>query len=385
MTIDEASTRAVLQQAKRIVIKVGTRVLVNNQGKPDRRRIQRLVDDISALKKQGKEIILVSSGAIAAGLQALKITKRPHHLPDLQMAASVGQTRLLTVYHELFNTHKIHISQVLLTHDDLKNRTRHLNARHTLLKLMQNQVLPIVNENDVVSVDEIKFGDNDVLSSLVATLVNADCLLLLTSANGLQRPDDHGVLKRVPMLEKMTPEIWTWIQPSKAASLSTGGMESKLKAAHIALKNGVDVVIASSQKQAVCQQILAGKDIGTFMPTNRLQSKTKSRKRWIAFFHKPQGQLIIDKGAQSALCERGKSLLAAGIKQVNGPFVKGALVEIVGHRGERCAQGLVDYNSAEIDKIKGQQSKAIREILGNQDYAEVVHRDNLWIFNEDEN
>lgn len=375
-------TRAELINAKRIVVKVGTHVLVNKNGRPDRRRIQRLVDDLSGLIKQGKEIILVSSGAIGAGLQTLGFNTRPKTLPELQMAAAVGQTRLLTVYHDFFAKHKITISQVLLTHDDLKNRTRHLNARNTLLKLINHRVIPIINENDVVSVDEIKFGDNDVLSALTATLVNADCLILLTTPNGLHKPTSSGRRTRVKHLTALNQEVWRWVQPANKPTLSTGGMESKLKSAQIALKNGVDVVIAPGQTAKVCQKVLSGADIGTYITKGEQSPSLRARKRWIAFFHKPQGQIQVDQGAAKAIQEQGKSLLAIGITEVHGNFNKGALVEIISPNGEAIATGLTDYQSSDIAHIKGCRSNQIEKILGTKDYDEVIHRDNLWVLEQ---
>lgn len=365
-----------LTQAKRIVVKVGTHVLVDKTGKPNVFRIASLVKDLAHLHQQDREVILVTSGAIGAGLQVLNMKRSvTTPLEDLQMAAAIGQTRLMEHYHKYFHRQGCIISQVLLTHDDLKNRRRHLNARNTMLNLLRHKVIPVVNENDVVSVDEIRLGDNDVLSALVSALIDADLLILLTTPNGVQKPISNGKMARIPYLETIDETVLQYAI-GKSSNLSIGGMASKLKAAHMAVKAGTQVVIASGFQKNILKKVVSGEDIGTLIG-DKTKNKYQGRKRWIAFFHKPQGTLIIDAGAQEALLTRGKSLLPVGIKQVEGNFAAGALVNIVGESGQIVGQGLSSYASHDVKKIMGHRATDIIEILGIKGQDEIVHRDNL--------
>ena len=370
--------RDTLTQAKRIVVKVGTHVLVNKNGQPNRRRIQKIADGIQQLRQQGKQVILVTSGSIAAGIHSMGLSTRPTHLPDLQMAAAIGQTRLLTLYKDIFSQQGCTISQILLTHDDLKNRRRHLNVRNTLLNLLDNQVLPIVNENDVVSVDEIKVGDNDVLSALVSSLVDADLLILLTTVDGLRRPQNPHQTSRVAYLDNVKATTLNLVM-GKSNALSTGGMATKLKAAQMAVKLGALVVIADGTKSDTIAKISQGDDIGTLIGNTLSKQYIESRKRWIGFFHRPQGQIIIDDGAKHALIQQGKSLLAIGITAVKQRFDKGAVVSVLDQQGQTIAHGLVDYTSTDIDKIKGLNSAKIAKLFDGYHYSAVIHRNNLLI------
>lgn len=368
--------RDALSKAKRIVVKVGTRILVDKNGRPNQKRIAMIAEQLAALRHAGKEIVLVSSGAVGAGLQVLGMKRRPTSLPELQMAASIGQTRLLELYSREFSRKKCTISQVLLTHADLKHRGRHLNARNTMLKLLSYGVIPIVNENDVVSVDEIRVGDNDVLSSLVAVLIDADALLILTTPNGLLAPSPKSKMMRIKYLPSVTAKTYELVT-KKTEALSTGGMATKLKAAQTAAKVGALVVIASGREQNVISRVFHGEDVGTLIGNRALDHKTTKRKHWIHYFHRPQGTLIIDAGATIALKEKGKSLLPAGIKQLEGAFSAGAMVEVQSESRELIACGLVEYGSVEIEKIKGQSSAAIENILGFKVADVVIHRDNM--------
>lgn len=369
--------RQSLKQSKRIVVKVGTRVLVNKNGQPNTRRIKHIVDQLATLHQHGHEVTLVTSGAIGAGLQKLKFKSRPKHLPDLQMAAAVGQTQLLELYNQYFSAHKCIISQVLLTHDDLKNRTRHLNARNTLNNLLHHRIIPIINENDVVSVDEIKIGDNDVLSGLVSLLINADLLVLLTSPNGLRQPHASGKTTRVPYLPRVDTAAKNMVT-EEINHLSTGGMQTKLAAAQMLVSASGLACVASGLQKNVLIDLIDGKDIGTLIGT-KTGRLTHHRKRWIAYFHKPQGKLTIDTGAAEAICHKNKSLLAKGITQISGQFNSGSLIDIIDSTNRIIARGLSNYTSQDIEKIKGQDSKNIAKILGSADYHEVIHRDNLVI------
>lgn len=370
--------RRAIAQAKRIVVKVGTRVLVDSNGKPSMSRISWLVRDLSAVQQAGREVVLVTSGAIGSGMEALGLKARPTTIPELQMAAAVGQSRLMSTYHRLFEKSKIAVGQVLLTHDDLMNRSRHLNARNTMMKLLENRIIPIVNENDVVTVDEIKFGDNDLLASLVALLVDADLLILLTNVDGLRAPARNGKTRRVAYLECVT-DTALGLTKGKGSHLSIGGMASKLKSAQSVVDVGGKVIIADGTKRRVLQKIVEGKDVGTLIGYSRpdRDSTVSSRQRWLMFFHKPKGTIVVDGGASSALVERGRSLLPAGIKGVSGSFDIGSLVTIKSEDGETVGRGLVAYSSREIDKIKGCRSSEISRILGFKHYDEVIHRDNM--------
>jgi glutamate 5-kinase len=374
--------RKTLSGAKRIVVKVGSRVLVTDTGKPDLQRIGELVTQMADLKRNGKEVILLSSGAIAAGVDALGLSVRPTHLPELQMAAAVGQVRLMTEYDRFFSEHRCKIGQVLLTHDDLRNRTRHLNARNTMLTLLEKGIIPIVNENDVVSVDEIRFGDNDVLAALVSILIEADALLLISTTDGLRESIADPKSARIPYLPEVTEEALKLVSDSRS-EFSLGGMASKLQSAQIAADVGVRVVIADGRRANVIPEIMAGADVGTLIGgvDQKGFSQINRRKRWIAFFHRISGAVVVDDGARTAIVERNVSLLPIGIRSVEGQFPKGALVNVKALDGTIIAKGLVDFSNEEIQLIKGRRTSEIAAILGFNDYNEVIHRENMVVIN----
>lgn len=370
--------RSMLTGAKRLVIKVGSRVLVQRTGRPDIRRMRELVRQVAQLRAAGHEVIVVSSGAIGAGMEALGMKKRPTTVPDLQMAAAVGQSRLMATYDELFGVHGVKIGQILLTHDDLNHRVRHLNARNTMVNLIEHQIVPIVNENDVIAVDEIKFGDNDLLASLVAIMMEAGALILLTTVDGFRLPYGQGRTRRASMLEGVDAKTLSHAV-GKGSDLSTGGMASKLQSAGMALSTGIPVVIANGRTDGIIGSIMAGSDVGTFIQPSRIKDSggIPLRKRWIAYFHKTRGSITIDDGAVTALCEKGRSLLAAGIKQVDGDFGSGSVINIQALDGRLVARGLTSYSSADIKIIMGRKTSDIEGLLGARDYDEVVHRDNM--------
>ena len=384
MNIDSQNQRAVLGTARRVVIKFGTRVLVDSRGRPSPARIQAIVDQVSALHAEGREVVMVSSGAVGAGLDPLGFRTRPTELEGLQMAAAVGQTRLMSMYAERFARNGITVGQVLLNHDDLKQRNRHLNARNTLLGLLHRRVVPIVNENDVVSVAEIRLGDNDFLAALVSVLVDADALVLCTSVNGLRAPGGGGRTVRVPFLSKITQSELDLVF-GKGSALSTGGMATKLEAARMAYRAGIPSVIADGRKRDTLVRVLRGEDTGTLLApagdTERIRGK---RKHWIAFFHRPSGFLVVDEGASRALLEKGRSLLAAGVRAVRGNFPTGALVHIVDGRESLLAAGLCQFSSEDLVRIQGKSSREIIEILGPAVSTEVIHRDNMVLLHEKE-
>jgi glutamate 5-kinase len=369
--------RSTLTSAKRLVVKIGSRVLVQRTGRPDVRRMKELVRQVARIREQGHQVIVVSSGAIGAGMEALGMKTRPKTVPDLQMAAAVGQSRLMATYDKLFAAHGVKIGQILLTHDDLNHRTRHLNARNTMMNLLEHDIVPIVNENDVVAVDEIKFGDNDLLASLVSIMMEAHALILLTTVDGFRLPHGSGRTKRASVLEGVDAKTLSHAI-GKGSELSTGGMASKLQSAGMALSTGIPVVIANGRTDDVLCRIMAGNDTGTFIqPTIKESGGLPLRKRWIAFFHKTKGTLTVDAGAVSALLEKGRSLLAAGIKNVVGDFEANSVVNIATEDGKLIARGLTAYASTDIRTIMGRKTSDIKSLLGTKDYDEVVHRDNM--------
>jgi glutamate 5-kinase len=367
--------RNTLKSAELIVIKIGSKVLLEDNGRPNYPRIAHLVEQIARLHQAGKKIIFVSSGAIGAGMEALSLTKRPTDLPTLQAAAAIGQVRLMRAYEDLFGSYNCQVAQVLLTHDDLKHRVRHVNIKNTLNALLFRHVIPIINENDTVSVDEIKFGDNDVLASLVAMLLEAKALILLTTAEGFMIKNEQGESERLPHIFSINEDVLKHIEAHKVG-LSVGGMKSKLEAAANMIHVGGMAVIAPGLAHDVLGQIFSGANIGTVVGEHCVEQAQKmpGRKRWIAFYHRPRGFVNVDEGAHEALMNKGKSLLAVGIRSVSGDFSKGAVIEIRDAQGHGFAKGITQMTSEDIDKIKGTCS----------DHAalEVVHRDDLVIFKE---
>lgn len=360
------------------MIKVGSRLLAGEKEFIDEPLIGRIVEQIVALRRQGREVLLVTSGAIAAGRRELGLTKRPRALPDLQATAAVGQTVLMHIYHQYFHQAGFRVGQILLTRDGLHHRDRHLNVRHTLQALLQKGIIPIINENDSVAVDEIKFGDNDLLAALVANLVQSDLLILLTDVDGLLRPPDSpgGDREVIHRVDRVTSGIMEMIEDGCQED-SRGGMRSKIEAAGLVTRAGGRAVIANGGRERVLTDILAGEEVGTFFPTTF--ARMRARKCWIAFSCLRTGRIIVDEGARKALVERGKSLLASGITRVEGEFQAGDMVGIGGDDGSEFCRGLVNYSSGELAKIQGEKTDRIEAILGYKYYDEVVHRDNLLI------
>ena len=373
-------SRRALSQCRRIIFKFGTRVLVNRNGRPNPARLRALVAELAALHHAGHEVIVVSSGAIGAGMQALDMKMRPSRLPDLQMAAAVGQTKLMGIYDELFGAKGCRIGQILLNHDDLKHRTRHLNARNTMMNLLRHRVIPVVNENDATTVEEITLGDNDNLAALVTILVDGDLLMLMTSVDGLRAPSGSGKTRRVAYLPRVDRAARELVF-GKGDALSSGGMVTKLNAAEAVNRIGALAIIADGSKPANISRILEGEDRGTLIGRSRDGKghyKSK-RKQWIAFFNKPAGSVQVDAGAQKAILEKGTSLLPIGIRKIEGDFPVGAVLQVKDRAGQVFALGLSDYASDHLRKIKGQKSSEIRKILGTGYYDEVIHRDNMVI------
>ena len=384
-TVSEtAADRAALAKAGRVVVKIGSRVLVQRNGRPDLRRMRALVRQIAAERRAGREVVVVSSGAIGAGMEALGLTARPKTIPDLQMAAAVGQCRLMARYDKLFSAERCRVGQVLLTHDGLKMRDRHLNARHALLNLLRHRIVPIINENDAVAVEEIKFGDNDLLASLVAILLEADLLILLTTVDGLRAPAAAGRTRRVPRLTSVTQRELDLVFGSRN-EISTGGMASKLQSAQNAVSVGTPVVIADGRRNGVIADVLAGVDTGTLIGRVGEPGRGVSgRRRWIAFFHRVDGTVVVDDGARRAIESRGTSLLPIGVKAVEGEFPAGAVVNVRTADGRVIGRGMTDYPAADLRLIMGRRTSEIAALLGSRDYDEVIHRDNLAVFEPSE-
>ncbi|MDX2480374.1 MAG: glutamate 5-kinase [Desulfuromusa sp.] len=367
--------KALLAHVKRVVIKIGSGVISNVGGLEDA-RVGALSTDICRLLDRGLEVIVVSSGAVAAGKGQLGIVGRPQTIPQKQAAAAIGQTRITREYQETFQALNYNVAQVLLTRDDLSNRRRYLNARNTVMTLLEYGVTPIVNENDTVVVEEIRFGDNDNLSALVTNLVEADLLIILSDVDGLydQDPAENPQAQLIPVVERVTPEIEAMGGESRS-SLGTGGMSTKLKAAKRAALSGVGTLIVNGRSANILSRIFSGEEVGTYiLPA---QSKLSAKKHWIAFSKKPRGKLLIDEGGQGAVIRHGKSLLPSGICGVDGGFERGDAVRLCNRDGEEFARGVISYSLAETLQIMGKQCADIEKILGYKYRDEVVCRDNL--------
>ncbi len=369
-----------LQQTRRLVVKVGSNVLTSDQGL-NLPVIYALSCQIAGLMKKGMEVILVSSGAMASGQKKIGLSRRPDDIPRRQAIAAVGQPGLMLEYEKAFQVYNIMVAQILLTGDDLTaSRDRYLNARNTLNTLLDWKIVPVINENDTVVVDEIRFGDNDNLSAMIAMLMNADLLINLTDIDGMYTGDPRvqSNATLIPVVEAVDERIEA-IAGDIPGTLGTGGMLSKIRAAEKVTTAGIPMVITSGREPDILEKLFSGKNIGTFFVPAR--EKMSSRKCWIGYNVKPKGILKIDAGAAKAILTRGKSLLPGGIIGVEGDFGVGDAVEISHAGAERIAIGLVNYGSRDIQKIMGCRTDRIAECLGEKRYDEVVHRDNLAVLN----
>jgi len=355
--------RSVLKDVTRVVVKVGTGVLTDTRKQPDLAQMGQLVDQIAELRRLGREVVMVSSGAVGAGMGILGHQKRPAELAELQACAAVGQSRLMATYEKLFAAHKLVAAQILLTHDDLEHHDRHLNARNTLVTLLRRGIVPIINENDVVSVTELKFGDNDKLSALVASLLPADLVVILTTVEGLIQDFGKSSARTLSSVQEIDATLESLAGGTDSAT-AVGGMISKIQAAKIVIRSGIPLVIASGRKKRALIRAVTGEDEGTFFIPR--PTRLRGRKRWIAFFHHPRGTLYVDQGARKALRENGKSLLPPGIARLEGAFAAGEVVRICDLDGTEFARGIAGFSSVEI---AGHTLKRV----------EVVHRDNLVI------
>lgn len=352
-----------LKNASRIVVKLGTGVLTDSRKQPDLAQMEQLVAQVAEQRRAGKEMVLVTSGAVGSGMGAFGHERRPTDLAELQACAAVGQSQIMATYQRLFAQFDLKVAQVLLTHDDLQHHERHLNARTTLVTLLGHGVVPIINENDAVSLTEIKFGDNDKLSALVASLLPADLLIILTTVDGVIENFGKPDPKTLPVIERIDQSIEKLAKGTDSAT-AVGGMVSKIEAARIAVGSGIPLVIASGRKKQVLANILAGEEEGTlFVPQ---PTRLKGRKRWIAFFHHPKGALFVDDGAKLALREKGKSLLPPGVARCEGEFAAGDVVRICDLDGTEFARGIAKFRAEEV---RGRKLARV----------ELVHRDDLVI------
>ncbi len=366
-----------LAHVKRVVIKIGSGVISDNDGL-DLDRIATLCEDVHKLRQRGYEIILVSSGAVAAGRADLGITGKPHtiSLPLKQAAAAIGQSRLMRAYKDALQQHGLKAAQILLTRDDLANRRRYLNARNTLMTLLEFGIVPIINENDTVVVDEIRFGDNDNLSAMATNLVEAQLLVILSDVDGLYNSDPrrNPLAELISEVERLTPEIEA-MAGTEATMLGTGGMVTKLKAAKRATLFGAGTAIINGRTPHNLLYLFDGHELGTyFLPA---RDPMAARKHWIAFTKKPKGKLILDDGAYKAVVERGKSLLPSGIHRLDGSFERGDAVRLCDLNGNEFAKGVTNYTSAELTRIIGKKTTEIESILGYKYGDEIIHRDNM--------
>jgi glutamate 5-kinase len=352
-----------LTNSSRVVVKFGTGILTNRSKQIDLGQVEQLVAQVAAQRQAGREVVVVSSGAVGAGMGALAMDKRPTDLSDLQACAAVGQLKLMAVYAELFARHDLQVAQVLLTHDDLEHRERHLNARNTLVSLLDKGVVPIVNENDAVSYTELKFGDNDWLAALVACLLPADLLVVLTTVDGLVENFGKKNPRTIPLVETIDADIKKLAGGTLSAT-AVGGMEAKLRAAKMTARTGIPLVIASGKKKRVLANIIDGRDEGTFFTAR--PGLLKGRKRHIAFFHQTKGSLWVDNGARDALRDKGKSLLPPGVTKCNGNFAKGDVVRICDINGTEFSRGITRFDA---DEIRARKLKGI----------EIIHRNDLVI------
>ncbi|WP_295401540.1 glutamate 5-kinase [uncultured Thiocystis sp.] len=369
-------TREAISSTRRWVVKIGSALLTQDGHGLERGMLVPWVDQMAARRRAGSEVVLVSSGAVAEGMARMGWRQRPKALHELQAAAAVGQMGLIRAYEDCFQVRGLHTAQVLLTRDDLANRVRYLNARSTLRTLLKLGAVPVINENDTVATDELRFGDNDTLAALVANLIEADLLILLTDQDGLfdQDPRFHPDARLIaetwvddPLLDE--------VAGGSVTGLGTGGMVTKVRAARLAARSGTPTVIAPGRGTEVLTRIGRGDLVGTLLIP--FQGPQAARKQWLAGHLQSRGQLILDAGAVKALREKGTSLLAVGVKAVRGKFDRGEVVSCLDETGKEIARGLVNYDAVDADRIKGQSSLRFESILGYLDDAELIHRDNL--------
>ena len=367
--------KQIIKNCKRVVIKVGTRLLT------DEHRIPILIAGIAEFRKKGCQVILVSSGAVGIGMKELGLKKRPSKLAQIQALAAIGQNKLMSIYDDQCRKYNFKSAQLLLTTADLHSRERHLNVLNCINSLLDNEILPIVNENDSVSVDELKFGDNDGLAALLATMTNSDLTVILTTESGLREKNDGVLGDRISLVKTITSKMKKSAEGTDNAEFSIGGMASKLNAAKIVTLSGEHLWIADGREDDTIDRILQGEDVGTlFVPR---EDKMQARERWLQFFAKSTGHLIVDDGAAKAICHKGSSLLPAGVRGIGGKFKRGDTVEIMDSKGNTIAKGLSNFDSVDAAAIAGMQSNEICGILHRDSDDVIVHRNNLTLIKAD--
>jgi glutamate 5-kinase len=374
--MSDPTRQQTISRAGTVVIKVGTNVLADSTGLLDRARIRSLTDQVQRVRATGRQVVLVSSGAIGAGIGKLNLGRRPADLPHLQACAAIGQSALMQLYQESLAPYGVHAGQLLLTAGDFDSRARYLNVRNTILTLFEYNCLPIINENDTVSVAEIKFGDNDHLAAMVANLLQAPLLVLLTNVDGLFTADPRvdvsaRLIPTVPHIDRSITDL----AAATRSNLGTGGMRSKLRAARVATAAGGAVVMANGSVEGMLDAIFASEPVGTlFLPHGEAMPAWK---RWLGYTARPEGTLIVDGGASRAIVNRGASLLPVGVRSVRGDFGKGAIITVCDESGREIGRGLVNYSSVDAARITGLSTEQIVTRLGKLPYEEMIHRDNL--------
>lgn len=373
---DNGEREHVLRHVRRVVVKVGTRLLTDMPGSSEGERVGELIGAVAELRARGLEVIVVSSGAIGAGMTVLKKQRRPTSLRHLQAHAAVGQCRLMYLYETASVGYGFHSAQLLLTAADVQDRGRHLNVTNCLEALLASGVLPVINENDSVSVDEIRVGDNDVLAALVASMMRADLTILLTTVDGMRERTEGELGRRMSVVHTLDETVRTMAAGTDGNRFSSGGMETKVTAADIVTRAGEALVVADGRDFGILHAILAGNDTGTLFPAAQ-QTPMQAKRRYLAFFSRHRGEVEIDDGAVRALCERGRSLLPKGVVRVGGEFLRGDTIRIVDRSRAELARGTSNYDAAEMERIRGRRSDEILRVLGYAGDHTVVHRNNL--------
>jgi len=367
--------RSKLKQARTWVIKIGSSLLTNNGLGLDRPALEHWAEQIVSLQKSGRKVVLVSSGAVAEGVTRLGLKTRPRAVHMQQAAAAVGQMGLVQAWESCFKLHGVHAAQILLTHEDLSNRKRYLNARSTLTTLLDMHVVPVVNENDTVATAELCFGDNDTLAALVANLVNAEVMVILTDQDGLFNADPRLLVDAKLLSEASANDPALVAMAGSGGALGRGGMQTKLSAARLASRSGAITVIANGREPQVIARLLDGEQLGTLLTPD--SGPVAARKQWLAGQLKAKGRLLLDDGAVKVLRHSGRSLLAVGVTAIDGRFERGDVVVCMDLQGAEIARGLVNYDAAEVELIKGKSSDRIEELLGYAGEPELIHRDNM--------
>jgi len=365
-----------LRRVRRVVVKIGSQVLSSGSG-IEEGRIKGLVQELAGLHDQGKELVVVSSGAVAAGMSRLGLKERPKTIPQKQALAAVGQIKLMALYEKYFSRFDKSVAQLLLTHEDLADRRRYINAKHTLQTLLESSIIPIINENDTVAVEEMKFGDNDHLSALVSTLLETDLLVILSDVDGIYDRDPrlHTGAELIPLISDIKKTKQS-LGGESQSFFGTGGIFSKISAAEKAAAAGIPTIIANGSENGILLKLFDPKhETGTLVLPE--ENRLASRKHWIAYNLKPSGEITVDQGAYEAVVRRGKSLLPSGLKEIHGSFGVGECVRCLDLQGREFARGLVNYSAQELNQIKGLHTSKIEKVLGYKAYDEIIHRDDL--------